>query len=100
RQRAHARRHEPRPGRRARRGRRRAGPPRRAPGAARLRRERERGRRARALLARLGDSRGVSDAPHAPPTTLGAARAVLAKELRLERRAPQTLVAMTLFSAM
>ena len=38
--------------------------------------------------------------PHAPPTTLGAARAVLAKELRLERRAPQTLVAMTLFSAM
>ena len=38
--------------------------------------------------------------PHVPPTTLGAARAVLAKELRLERRAPQTLVAMTLFSAM
>lgn len=33
------------------------------------------------------------------PSTLGAARAVLAKELRLERRAPQTLVAMTLFSA-
>jgi len=35
-----------------------------------------------------------------PPSTLGAARAVLAKELRLERRAPQTLVAMALFSAM
>ena len=35
----------------------------------------------------------------APPSTLGAARAVLAKELRLERRAPQTLVAMALFSA-
>lgn len=34
-----------------------------------------------------------------PPSTLGAARAVLAKELMLERRAPQTLVAMTLFSA-
>ena len=34
-----------------------------------------------------------------PPSTLGAARAVLAKELRLERRAPQTLVAMALFSA-
>ena len=34
-----------------------------------------------------------------PPSTIGAARAVLAKELRLERRAPQTLVAMTLFSA-
>ena len=34
-----------------------------------------------------------------PPTTLGAARAVLAKELLLERRAPQTLIAMTLFSA-
>lgn len=37
--------------------------------------------------------------PPAPPSTLGAARAVLAKELRLERRAPQTLVAMALFSA-
>lgn len=35
----------------------------------------------------------------APPSTFGAARAVLAKELRLERRAPQTLVAMALFSA-
>ena len=34
-----------------------------------------------------------------PPGTLGAAGAVLAKELRLERRAPQTLVAMALFSA-
>ena len=34
-----------------------------------------------------------------PPSTLGAARAVLAKELLLERRAPQTLIAMTLFSA-
>lgn len=34
-----------------------------------------------------------------PPGTLGAARAVLSKELRLERRAPQTLVAMTLFCA-
>ena len=34
-----------------------------------------------------------------PPGTLGAARAVLAKELRLERRAPQTLIAMALFSA-
>jgi heme exporter protein B len=35
----------------------------------------------------------------APPSTLTAARAVLSKELRLERRAPQTLVAMALFSA-
>lgn len=35
----------------------------------------------------------------AAPSTLAAARAVLAKELRLERRAPQTLVAMTLFAA-
>lgn len=34
-----------------------------------------------------------------PPGTLAAARAVLSKELRLERRAPQTLVAMALFSA-
>ncbi len=34
-----------------------------------------------------------------PPSTLTAARAVLSKELRLERRAPQTLVAMALFSA-
>lgn len=34
-----------------------------------------------------------------PPGTLAAAGAVLAKELRLERRAPQTLVAMALFSA-
>lgn len=34
-----------------------------------------------------------------PPSTLGAARAVFAKELLLERRAPQTLIAMTLFSA-
>ena len=34
-----------------------------------------------------------------PPSTLGAARAVLSKELLLERRAPQTLVAMALFSA-
>ena len=33
------------------------------------------------------------------PSTLGAARAVFAKELLLERRAPQTLIAMTLFSA-
>ncbi len=33
------------------------------------------------------------------PSTFGAARAVLQKDLRLERRAPQTLVAMTLFSA-
>jgi heme exporter protein B len=35
----------------------------------------------------------------APPSTLAAARAVLSKELLLERRAPQTLVAMALFSA-
>lgn len=34
-----------------------------------------------------------------PPGTLAAAGAVLSKELRLERRAPQTLVAMALFSA-
>ena len=34
-----------------------------------------------------------------PPGTLAAARAVLSKELLLERRAPQTLVAMALFSA-
>ncbi len=34
-----------------------------------------------------------------PPGTLTAAGAVLAKELRLERRAPQTLAAMALFSA-
>ena len=34
-----------------------------------------------------------------PPSTFGAARAVYAKELLLERRAPQTLIAMTLFSA-
>ena len=34
-----------------------------------------------------------------PPGTLAAAGAVLAKDLRLERRAPQTLVAMALFSA-
>lgn len=34
-----------------------------------------------------------------PPGSLAAASAVLAKELRLERRAPQTLVAMALFSA-
>ncbi|MCD6727964.1 MAG: heme exporter protein CcmB [Solirubrobacteraceae bacterium] len=34
-----------------------------------------------------------------PPATLAAARAVLAKELRLERRAPQTLVAMALYSS-
>jgi heme exporter protein B len=34
-----------------------------------------------------------------PPGSLAAAGAVLAKELRLERRAPQTLVAMALFSA-
>ena len=34
-----------------------------------------------------------------PPSTLATARAVFAKELLLERRAPQTLVAMTLFSA-
>ncbi len=34
-----------------------------------------------------------------PPGTIAAAGAVLAKELRLERRAPQTLVAMALFSA-
>ncbi len=33
-----------------------------------------------------------------PPGTLAAARAVLSKELLLERRAPQTLVAMALFS--
>lgn len=33
------------------------------------------------------------------PSTLTAARAVLSKELRLERRAPQTLVAMALFAA-
>lgn len=33
-----------------------------------------------------------------PPGTVAAAGAVLAKELRLERRAPQTLVAMALFS--
>lgn len=37
--------------------------------------------------------------PPTPPGTLAAAGAVLAKELRLERRAPQTLVAMALFSA-
>jgi heme exporter protein B len=47
--------------------------------------------------------RAVQRAPGAgartAPTTMAAARAVLAKELRLERRAPQTLVAMTLFSA-
>jgi heme exporter protein B len=35
----------------------------------------------------------------AAPSTLAAARAVLAKELRLERRAPQTIIAMALFSA-
>lgn len=35
----------------------------------------------------------------APPSTLTAAGTVLVKELRLERRAPQTLVAMALFSA-
>ena len=34
-----------------------------------------------------------------PPGTFAAAGAVLAKELRLERRAPQTVVAMALFSA-
>jgi len=39
----------------------------------------------------------VSHAP--PPSTGAAARAVLVKELRLERRAPQTLVAMALFAA-
>jgi len=37
--------------------------------------------------------------PPDPPGSLAAAGAVLAKELRLERRAPQTLVAMALFSA-
>lgn len=44
-------------------------------------------------------ARKPGTAPRRAPSTLGAARAVLAKELRLERRAPQTLVAMTLFSA-
>ena len=39
------------------------------------------------------------DAGPAGPSTLAAARAVLSKELLLERRAPQTLVAMALFSA-
>lgn len=34
-----------------------------------------------------------------PPSTLAATSAVLAKELKLERRAPQTLTAMALFSA-
>ena len=34
-----------------------------------------------------------------PPSTLSAARAVLYKELTLERRAPQTLTAMALFCA-
>ncbi|HVP03985.1 MAG TPA: heme exporter protein CcmB [Solirubrobacteraceae bacterium] len=37
--------------------------------------------------------------PAPPPSTGAAARAVLVKELRLERRAPQTLVAMALFAA-
>ena len=34
-----------------------------------------------------------------PPSTISAARAVLYKELTLERRAPQTLTAMALFCA-